>query len=254
MLGVRSGLRAAGRPAPPRPWRPREQRGVLVAFALSLLIFALWPQLDLQVSAALWRPGAGFVWRDAAWVTVLYRGVPWLGRVLGVLLLGAAVAGGWCGLSRRWRQRAAVALLAAALGQGLLIDQGLKNHWGRPRPADVTAFGGTLAYQPPLAPSALCARNCSFVSGHAAGGFGLLALGLLAPPATRRRWLLLGIACGSVFGLARLLQGGHFLSDIVFSFFATWLGAQLALRGWWLWLAWRRRRSLASAREPDRAR
>ncbi|MEO8298878.1 MAG: phosphatase PAP2 family protein [Burkholderiales bacterium] len=232
--------------------RTREQVAVLIALALALGVFALWPQIDLRVSAWAWRPGEGFVWRDAAWVQALYTGVPRVGRGLALGLLVVALLGRSIRVGRRWRQRAGLALVAAVIGQGLMIDQGLKNHWGRPRPADVTAFGGTLAYQPPLAPSALCERNCSFVSGHAAAGFGLLALGLLAPPAARRRWLVIGLVCGSVFGLARVLQGGHFLSDIVFSFFATWLGAQMALRGWRGWVRYRRRRR--TRRVPRRPR
>lgn len=227
-----------------RAWRPREQRAVGVALVLALVVFAVWPDIDLAVHARLWREGAGFVGEHTGWVVWLYRWVPDAGRLLGLALLAAWASGRWWGVRRRWRQRAGVMLLAAVIGQGLIIDQGLKNHWGRPRPRDVTAFGGTQPYQPPLRPSAHCDRNCSFVSGHAATGFGLLGLGLLAPPRQRRRWLWLGLAAGSVFGVARMLQGGHFFSDIVFSFFATWIGAQLALQLWrWRVLRCRARRA-----------
>jgi lipid A 4'-phosphatase len=42
------------------------------------------------------------------------------------------------------------------------------------------------------------------------------------------------LLAGSSLGLLRIAQGAHFLSDIVFSFFFTWLGS------WTAYLIWRR--------------
>ena len=41
--------------------------------------------------------------------------------------------------------------------------------------------------------------------------------------------LLSAIASGSMIGYVRMAQGGHFFSDVVFSFFATYLGILCAL-------------------------
>lgn len=45
-----------------------------------------------------------------------------------------------------------------------------------------------------------------------------MAVGLLSAPAVRRRWTLiaLGTGTGFVIGAGRVLQGGHFASDIDF--------------------------------------
>ena len=67
---------------------------------------------------------------------------------------------------------------------------------------------------PPGIPGNQCARNCSFVSAHAAAGYVLMAGGLLWP-ARRRRWIWIGLVVGSVIGVVRIIQGGHFLSDVI---------------------------------------
>ncbi|MGH7125190.1 MAG: phosphatase PAP2 family protein, partial [Stellaceae bacterium] len=72
-------------------------------------------------------------------------------------------------------------------------------------------------------PATACERNCSFVSGHAAAGFGLVAFSFLTLDRRRRRVLRAGaVAAGSLIGLARMAQGAHFLSDVVFAGLVVW--------------------------------
>ena len=71
-------------------------------------------------------------------------------------------------------------------------------------------------------PSKQCAKNCAFVSGHVATASFLMAFGWLGAPAVRRRWLLAGLAGGGLLAFVRLAAGGHFLSDCVFAWFATY--------------------------------
>jgi membrane-associated PAP2 superfamily phosphatase len=133
--------------------------------------------------------------------------------------------------------------LVMVLGTGVVVNAILKDNWGRPRPVDTQTFGGAGTFEPALLPSNQCDSNCSFVSGHAATGFTLLALGLLGAPATRRRWLLWGLAAGLTTGALRIAQGGHFLSDVLFSGLVIWLcGA--TLRAGYLYLRARRHRRL----------
>lgn len=228
-----------------RRWLMAPGVAVNLALLVSVLVFGLWPELDLQFSQAFWTPEAGFVLADHPLVQAVYRATPWAGRALLLVLLWM-----WVRslarpqrLTRQWRRRTALMLGIAVFGLGLFIDVGLKDHWGRPRPRDTVGFGGTATFQPALLPSSVCKRNCSFVSGHAAFGFYLLGFGLMSPPQRRRQWLLAGIAAGSLIGLGRIAQGGHYLSDVVFSFFAVWLSMQAAwaaLRAIQRWRAWRR--------------
>jgi lipid A 4'-phosphatase len=45
-----------------------------------------------------------------------------------------------------------------------------------------------------------------------------------------RLWLGIGIGAGSALGLMRMGQGGHFLSDVIFSFYAVYFTAWLLQR------------------------
>jgi lipid A 4'-phosphatase len=208
----------------------------VVAGSLGLaLLFVLAPGVDLWFSGLFFREGDGFYLRDAVWVGVLYDMVHPLAAVLvlGLVLLL---------IYNLWRRRAmgpfdvrAVLFMLAvlAVGPGLVVNVVFKDHWGRARPRDVVEFGGTREYTPAFVISDQCERNCSFVSGHASLPFAFAGLGYLL---RRRRWAVFAGAAtfGGVVGLGRILQGAHFLSDVVFSgvfvFLVAYLLAHLAFR------------------------
>jgi membrane-associated phospholipid phosphatase len=78
-----------------------------------------------------------------------------------------------------------------------------------------------------------CPSNCSFVSGHAALGFSLVAFAFLFPPGDmRRRVTVAALAIGTVIGLGRIAQGAHFLSDVVYAGLLVY-GTTAALY-WWI--------------------
>ncbi|WP_374592445.1 phosphatase PAP2 family protein [Aquabacterium sp.] len=203
--------------------------------ALTLLACIAWfvaePDTDLRVSQWFYTPGAGFTWAQHPVVLWMYDWTPWIGRALVVVLAGIALRGRLNPAAVRpaTRRMAVVALSAALLGPGLIVEVGLKPYWQRPRPVQVQSFGGDQPYRAPFRYCAPCTSHHSFVSSHAANGYFLLALGLTAPPARRRRWFAAGLVAGSVIGLGRMAQGGHFLSDVVFAFFVVWLSGQLVL-------------------------
>ena len=90
----------------------------------------------------------------------------------------------------------------------------LKNTWGRARPNDILQFGGTNNFTPWYKFSEECLSNCSFVSGDASIGFMLIIFYFLTKKNT---YFYLAIISGSTFGFIRIIAGGHFLSDIIFS-------------------------------------
>lgn len=235
-------------PAPPaHRWRLREREWAHFALALAAmaLLFSAWPALDLLASALFHDRTLGFV-GDRVWlVEAFYRGVPWVGRAGALMALIVAVAC-WrrpgLGIGPCWRRRWFGFGLAMLLGVGLLVNGVLKEGWGRPRPAAIAPFGGAASFEPALRPGAQCRTNCSFVSGHAATGYALMGFGLIGSDATRRRWWRAGLVAGVAIGLARMAQGGHFLSDVLFSGLAIWGVCLLLREGWLVRLAWRRSR------------
>jgi lipid A 4'-phosphatase len=221
----------------------RRESWLWLALSAALLLFYLaWPDFDLRVSAAFYRADAGGFWvDDLGWVRIWHETVPWAGRLL---LLGSLLT--WL-FARRSRQAsvrrlarpAATLLICLVLGLGLLVHGALKEHWGRARPVQVSEFGGQANYTPPWRVATECRRNCSFVSGHAGTGFALIALGALAAPSRRRRWLFAGWGAGLLLGALRIAQGGHFLSDVLFCGLLLW-GCSIGTRA--LWTRWRLRR------------
>jgi len=204
--------------------KPGKWRLALVFAALAALAFLPQPALDLAASGLFYRPDGGFWLRDTWPMREVYHGTHWFSIAIIVSLL-LALAVTW--LPRAfikatpWRRRLAWTLFAIALGPGLLVHTVLKDHWGRPRPSQIIEFGGNGHYVRPGAISTQCSKNCSFVSGHAASGYGLIALGLLWPT-MRRRWTVIGIIAGTAIGAVRIIQGGHFASDVIGSLIVVW--------------------------------
>ncbi|MEO5373442.1 MAG: phosphatase PAP2 family protein [Alphaproteobacteria bacterium] len=190
------------------------------AFVLALVVtFAMVPSLDLAFSGLFYRAGEGFFWRYAAPFEFVRRALPPLAiGIVGVICLawlaGALLRERILGVDNRVGGFLVGSLL---LGPGLLVNTLFKDNWGRARPSTIVEFGGSKIFTPPLMIAGQCDRNCSFVSGHAALAFWSLAFALMAPPRWRMRAVVGAVAFGLLVGLVRVIQGAHFLSDVLYS-------------------------------------
>jgi membrane-associated PAP2 superfamily phosphatase len=110
-----------------------------------------------------------------------------------------------------------------ALGPGLVTNVILKDNWSRPRPIDVTEFGGEEHFRAWWDPRGECAKNCSFVAGEPSGAFWTLAPAALTPPAWRALAYGAALTFGAASSFVRMTQGGHFFSDCVFAGVFTFL-------------------------------
>lgn len=233
-----------------------DTRLIWAVFFFVLAVYAKFPALDLIVSSRYFDASGGFVHAQDPLVLLLYDWTPPIGRGLALLaalhalfapLLAKALdASGRPEAAERcrgaWRHVSTVFLCAALLGPGLIIEGVFKNTVGRPRPVQVEAFGGAQPFQGPFAVGDNPEAHRSFCSSHAAAGFALMGLGLTCGPAWRRRWFLIGLVSGAVIGAGRIMQGGHFLSDVIFAFYAVWLSCEL--------VAWVDRRRLQRGQPP----
>lgn len=195
-------------------------RGFAVSFLAAALIFYAFPALDIRFSMLFYDPVGRFYLADALFCRWVYESVEIVSIasvILAVLILAAIQIQKKNGFGLSAKHL--IYLLAAlAIGPGLIVNVALKDNWGRARPYDVIQFGGTSVFTPAFVISSECHHNCSFVSGHAAMGFYFIAFGFLFPKRRNLFFLLSGIY-GALVGLVRILQGGHFLSDVVFAFF-----------------------------------
>lgn len=198
---------------------------------LALLGLNLAPDLDLTV--------AGWFWDETRKVfPARTQSFPeWVRRDMPVYIFALAGLIALAGLAARWLGRPVAgigprqslfALSSLALGPGLVVNLILKSNWGRPRPSTLTIFGGDDTYVPPWIISQQCDSNCAFVSGHAALGFWLVAVALLAPPRFRTAAVILAFGFGAMVAAIRVMQGAHFLSDVVWAGYLT-LGLTMLL-------------------------
>ena len=218
--------------------RQREWLWGGIGLALSVAVFTLWPELDLVVTRYFFEPDSrSFPANQSPLVQAAYVATPWLSRAM-FITCGL----GWFILKVRpsqgalaWRRHMLAWLTMAVVGLGLVVDWGLKDNVGRPRPEQLHIFGNSKPFVPAFELSTLCDVNCGFVSGHAAAGFSLMTWGMWSAWRRRKRWLLIGTVAGLFIGGVRIMQGGHFLSDVIFSGWAVWL-TYLLIRQTWLWI------------------
>ena len=110
--------------------------------------------------------------------------------------------------------------LMLIIGPGLVVNLGLKSLVGRPRPLQCQEFDGQMAFRHVGEIAAHKFPNSSFPSGHAAVAFFMMAPGFLVGsnrPLARAAWILGGIFYGIAMGFTRVLQGGHFVSDVLWA-------------------------------------
>lgn len=210
----------------PRHSLEKQARAVALIAFVSTVIFLSWPELDLTVARLLFRDSA-FIWQHslvARWVSNVV--VPALGLGLVLVPLLITLWRRYQGQPPQWRC-ACLPLLVVLLGSGVMVNLVFKDNWDRARPRQISDFGGTAAFTPPILPADQCVRNCSFVSGDASIGFAFVVLALMG-----FSWgLPLGLALGAALGFMRMAQGAHFLSDVVFAGLVIYAVA-LVLAAW----------------------
>ena len=190
-------------------------------FILSILIFTIFPEIDLWVSSLFYQ--SGFTYKSTTVATLIYELFANMHFVLFPLLVVLSIF-----TYRKYRnsdltfkQNIYLFLtLSLFFGPGLLVNIILKdNSIGRARPSQISEFGGSSDFTRAFEFSGACDSNCSFVSGHASMGFFFIGLGWLMQS---KRWFYIGLAIGVVVGFTRIVQGGHFLSDTVFALWAVY--------------------------------
>ena len=105
----------------------------------------------------------------------------------------------------------------------LLVNIVLKDHTGRPRPREITQFSGNWEYKPVLE-AGIPGRGHSFPCGHCSIAFTLTS-GIVFWQRSRKfalTSLVLGMTYGLLMSYARIVQGGHFLSDAFWSLGVVW--------------------------------
>jgi membrane-associated PAP2 superfamily phosphatase len=213
--------------------------GLLIALAIAVVVgtvFAIDPTLDVTLSSVFYD-AARRRWRVLDWPQGYLREfASWLIALIAAPAFIALVIKLW--LPRRpllMSGRAIILMISTlALGPGLLANVILKDNWGRPRPYNLTEFGGNAPLLPWWDPRGRCEKNCSFVAGEPSGAFWTMSAAAVAPPHWRAAAYGAAITFGAAVGVLRMSAGGHFFTDVVFAgvfvFLVIWLTHGLLYR------------------------
>ncbi len=188
--------------------------------------FVNFAQLDLIASHAFYDEQlkipvtnySGFWLAQSAFLQFIYKAVDVISRLALFISIFTFV---WLMLKRNAKAfYAAIVMFSLLTGPLIAVNGIFKEHWGRARPRSVEEFDGKQQFTPAWIIADQCKHNCSFTSGHAAAGFAL-CVGFFV--SRRKIWLISGLVLGGLVGLTRMMNGAHFLSDVIFSFFIVYI-------------------------------
>lgn len=194
---------------------------VVIPLMITIILTALFyfSNWDIELERGLYSASEGWFLKDNHPWDWLYDYGTWPGFVLAgtalVVGIGSYRRPAW----QKYRKECWVIVLTLAIGSGLIVNAGLKEFWGRPRPRQISEFGGTYSFLPVLVPG-IPGQGNSFPSGHASMAFYWMSPFFILRyrwPWIARFFLGLGLGYGILMGTARMVQGGHFASDVLWA-------------------------------------
>ncbi|MCH9609054.1 MAG: hypothetical protein S4CHLAM45_08150 [Chlamydiales bacterium] len=183
------------------------------------------PTLDLKIASFFFN---GETFSQHPYFTFLFKTGELFGFFIGAVVLFVYLVSWVSRRARRYRQGALAIGLTLLLGAGIIVNEGFKKYWGRPRPKQIEQFGGKLSYRPFWQPNLDREREPqkSFPSGHVSMGFFYLSFIIVGRRYKNQAMFFTGIFLTIFWGgglmLARMAQGGHFLSDVLVAPVVMW--------------------------------
>jgi lipid A 4'-phosphatase len=203
----------------PRPVCHRDavKKPLLCILITSLLsyIFVNYPQTDLFFSQKFYSATTGtFPYLDSAIFTVINRSAYFIAAAFFFLHIKFLFVKPLPKNNKRHKHD----LLLFLLGPVLTVQIFCKKLFGRARPESIVEFGGTQEFSPAFMISGECSFNCSFVSFHAALATVLfLYQRNFSKGYKKSAYSIVTLSLITLYSTIKLVQGRHFLSDIIFS-------------------------------------
>jgi len=209
------------------------RKGFVMGFLIPVLIlsggtlFFRVTNFDMEIEKLFYSPDSGWFLKDAnPWAFLYHYGnIP--GLIMASLGFLVFIFSFFYRRISHWRKVGLFLSLVMLVGPGLVVNATFKQHWGRPRPRQIQEFGGGRRYLP-IWQKGKGGEGKSFPSGHASVGFYLFTPFFFLRK-KGEKWgvffLCLGISYGLFMGSARMVQGGHFPSDVFWAGGFTYLTA-----------------------------
>ncbi len=195
----------------------------LTVFGVLTLPFLLFPELDIILQKPFFKATSGWFLMNVTFWDIIYKYGIFVGYAVSIIALFVLSLS----FSRKgiykWRKAALLMLFVIVLGPGILVNGIFKEHWGRPRPYDIEEFHGEHEFVKLWKKGDTDGK--SFPCGHASMGFYLAIPFLFLRKKYRKAaWIFFisGNLYGLLIGIARMLAGGHFAGDVVWSAGMVW--------------------------------
>ena len=187
----------------------------LIIFLIIIIFLTVGASIDIFVGELAYRSNEQFVLQSNNFITILAREIflPFIVLYLLILpLISLYLPINKIYFNYKFNSKNIFFIwLTLMLNNILIVNFFLKGLWGRVRPNEIYEFGGGEIFSPWYKISSACNSNCSFVSGDASVGFSLICLYFLTG---KKIFFWIALFAGSFLGLIRILEGGHFLSDV----------------------------------------
>lgn len=188
--------------------------------------------IDIRLSSLFYDPSSSNHWplnSQIPW-SYLYNYGTWPALLLALLALLSFIISFVYKKLIPYRKQALYLSAVMIIGPGLIVNTLFKDNFGRPRPRDIIEFGGQQQYHQ-LFQSDWGNEGRSFPCGHCSGAFYFFVLYFCAK-GRKKKWLpyaglTIGLGYGTLMGISRIVQGGHFLSDVLWSAGIVYLTAGL---------------------------
>jgi lipid A 4'-phosphatase len=195
-------------------------KALSVATILALAIFFAFPYIDIAFSKLFYVEGVGFPYRQHIISIIIYKSVRFFTISLAIVCLLSLFSKKIANIIKFSKKQAGFILIIAILTPGILVHWVMKPIWERARPVNITEFGGKYEFTD-FYHAGAGQDGKSFPSGHASMATSLIALGFVVAQ-KRRKQVFIGISVYAfIASMCRVWQGGHYLSDIVFSALLT---------------------------------
>jgi lipid A 4'-phosphatase len=203
----------------------------LVPVFLMAIITPLTPWLDGAIEHYFYvgQPGLGGHFSENYFYKFFFDFAVFPAQIVAVIATFLLVIGFLSKKYKHWRSPALLLILTMVIGAGIIVHVLLKDQWGRPRPKQTVEFGGEQAFRPYYSPNFFDQPepSKSFPCGHCTMGFYFFSLAIVGERLKNKTLIYISyftaISLGSLLGLARMAQGGHYLSDVLWTALIMWL-------------------------------
>ena len=199
---------------------------ILLLMGIVTLVFRLI-DADIALQRYFYSPEKGWLLQYRPFWDFMYRFGIFPGYFLAFAGLIMITLSYWNVKYIQYRNASMVLIFTMIIGPGVLVNLVLKDHTGRPRPREITEFGGAEKFV------CVCEKGAtnegkSFPCGHCSMGF-YLAIPFLFLRKRKKilayTVLAVGVGYGIIIGIARMMAGGHFASDVLWAGLIVWLVA-----------------------------